>query len=128
MIDIARAGDDKQVQRAAVRALAQSTNARARAEVRTLVENNTVDEALRTSVIDGIDRDHVTAEDAAWLRGLYAKTTSARIKERIASPYRAREATPTISGCSRSCATRMSRSMSAVPRSSASGARWTWLP
>jgi HEAT repeat protein len=85
VIDIARTSDDKQVQRAAVRTLAQSTNPRARAEVRTLVENNTADESLRSSVIDGIDRDHVTAEDATWLRGLYAKTTSARIKERIVS-------------------------------------------
>ncbi len=84
VIEIARTSDDKQVQRAAVRALAQSTNAHARAEVRTIVENNTGDETLRTSVIDGLDA-RMTAEDATWLRGLYAKTTSARIKDRIVS-------------------------------------------
>lgn len=83
VIELARANDDQQIQRAAVRALAQSTNARARAEVRTIVENNTADEALRTSVIDGLDRDRMTIEDATWLRSLYAKTTSARIKDRI---------------------------------------------
>jgi HEAT repeat protein len=85
VIDIARSSDDKQIQRAAVRALAQSINARARAEVRTIVENNGGDEQLRTSVIDGLDRDRMTADDAAWLRSLFAKTTSMRIKERIVS-------------------------------------------
>ncbi len=85
VIELARANDDRQVQRAAVRALAQSTNPRARTEIRTLVENNVADESLRTSVIDGLDRDRMTAEDATWLRSLYATTTSARIKERIVS-------------------------------------------
>jgi HEAT repeat protein len=85
VIDAARSSDDKQVQRAALRALAQSTNARARTEIRTLVENNAGDESLRVSVIDGLDRDRMTAEDATWLRGLYGKSTSARVKERIVS-------------------------------------------
>lgn len=85
VIDVSRASDDKQVQRAAVRALAQSTNARARAEIRTIVENNAGDESLRMSVIDGIDRDRMTADDATWLRSLYTKTTSARVRERIVS-------------------------------------------
>lgn len=85
VLEAARSSDDKQVQRAALRALAQSTNPRARTEIRTLVENNTGDESLRISVIDGLDRDRMTAEDATWLRGLYAKSTSARVKERIVS-------------------------------------------
>ena len=85
VMELARSDTSKQIQRAAVRALAQSTNARARAEVRTLVENNTGDESLRISVIDGLDRDRITVEDATWLRGLYGKTTSSRIKERIVS-------------------------------------------
>ena len=85
VIDLARSDTSKQIQRAATRALAQSTNARARAEVRSIVENNAADESLRMSVIDGLDRDRATAEDAAWLRALYGKTTSARIKERIIS-------------------------------------------
>ncbi len=85
VIDLARADTSKQIQRTAVRALARSTNPRARAEVRSIVESNTADESMRTSVIDGLDTDHITADDAAWLRGLYAKTTSPRIKERIIS-------------------------------------------
>jgi len=83
VIDLARSDADKQIQRSAVKSLAQSSNARARAEVRSIVENATADESLRTSVIDGLDNNRITADDALWLRGLYAKTTSARIKERI---------------------------------------------
>lgn len=85
VMDLARADADKQIQRSAVRALAQSANARARAEVRAIAENNAAEESMRLSVIDGLDRDRMTADDATWLRSLYARTTSARIKERIIS-------------------------------------------
>ena len=85
VIDISKMNDDKQVQRAAVRALAQSTNARARAEVRTVVENNALDESLRMSVIDGLSGDRMTTEDATWLRALYGRSTSTRVRERIVS-------------------------------------------
>jgi HEAT repeat protein len=85
VIDISHSSDDKQVQRYAVRALAQSSNPRARAEVRSIVENNSADEALRLSVLDGLSTDRMAADDAAWLRTLYAKTNSPRIKERIIS-------------------------------------------
>jgi HEAT repeat protein len=85
VIDISHSSDDKQIQRYAVRALAQSTNPRARAEVRSIVENNSADEALRASVLDGMSGDRMSAEDATWLRSLYGRTTSPRIKERIIS-------------------------------------------
>jgi HEAT repeat protein len=83
VIDISHSSDDKQIQRYAVRALAQSTNPRARAEVRSIVENNNADEALRASVLDGMSGDRMSAEDAIWLRSLYVRTNSPRLKERI---------------------------------------------
>jgi HEAT repeat protein len=85
VIEVARSDTSSQMQRVAVRALSQSTNPRARAEVRTIIENNSANESLRISAIDGFDRDRITAEDVAWLRSLYAKTTSPRVKERILS-------------------------------------------
>ena len=85
VIDLAKTDADKSIQRTAVRALARSTNARAHAEVRSIVENSTADEQLRISVIDGLDNSRIALEDAAWLRALYAKTTSTRIKDRIIS-------------------------------------------
>jgi HEAT repeat protein len=85
VIDLARTDTSKQIQRSAVRALAQSSNPRARSEIRAIVENNSADESLRIGVIDGLGTDRITADDAAWLRSLYMKTTSQRIKERIIS-------------------------------------------
>jgi HEAT repeat protein len=85
VIEVARSDTSSQMQRVAVRALSQSTNPRARAEVRSIIENNNANESLRISAIDGLDRDRITAEDVAWLRGLYARTTSPRVKERILS-------------------------------------------
>jgi HEAT repeat protein len=85
VIDIARTDTSSDVKRMAARALSQSSNPRARAEVHALIENNGTDEALRLSAIDGFDRDRISADDAAWLRGLYTKTSDARVKERIIS-------------------------------------------
>ncbi|MGH7523990.1 MAG: HEAT repeat domain-containing protein, partial [Gemmatimonadales bacterium] len=83
VIDVARSDTSSQMQRIAIRALSQSSSPRARAEVRTMIENNNANEALRISAIDGLDRDRMTADDAAWLRTVYARTTSPRVKERI---------------------------------------------
>ncbi|HEY3935641.1 MAG TPA: HEAT repeat domain-containing protein [Gemmatimonadales bacterium] len=85
VIDLAQTDTSADVKRIAVRALSQSSNPRARAEVRSIVESNSADESLRISAIDGFDRDQITAEDATWLRGLYTRTTNARVKERIIS-------------------------------------------
>jgi HEAT repeat protein len=85
VIEVARSDTSSQMQRVAIRALSQSTNPRARTEVRTIIENNNANESLRISAIDGFDRDRITAEDAGWLRSLYARTTSPRVKQRILS-------------------------------------------
>ena len=85
LIDLSRATDDERVQRAAIRALTVNSNPKARAAVRSLVENNGAAEQLRLSALDAFDRDHMTADDASWLRNLYTKTDSPRIKGRIAS-------------------------------------------
>lgn len=83
VIDVARSDTSSQMQRIALRALSQSNSPRARAEVRAVIENNSANEVLRISALDGFDRDRMTAEDAAWLRTVYARTTSPRVKERI---------------------------------------------
>ncbi len=85
LIEMSRSSDDEQLQRAVVRALAGSANARAKAEIHALVERNDASEALRLTALEGLDRDKIGADDAAWLRGLYGKTESVRIKSRIAS-------------------------------------------
>jgi HEAT repeat protein len=76
---------DGSVQRAAARALAANPSPRARAAVRAVVERNDADESLRASLVDALASDRTSADDAAWLRSVYAKTTSPRVQSRIAS-------------------------------------------
>jgi HEAT repeat protein len=75
---------DGSVQRVAARALARHPNPKARAAVRSLVERTDIDESLRMAMIDGFTADRTSVDDLAWLRGLYARTTSTRLQSRIA--------------------------------------------
>ena len=76
---------DASVQRAAARALAANPSPRARAAVRAVIERNDADESLRVSLVEALSGERTSADDAAWLRAVYAKTTSARVQSRIAS-------------------------------------------
>jgi HEAT repeat protein len=71
------------VQRAAVRALTVYPNPRARTAMHALIENNAATEQLRITALDAFDRDRSTLDDASWLRSIYPKVESARIKGRI---------------------------------------------
>ena len=82
VIDLARSDTSAQVQRIAVSALGQSSDPKARAAVRSIVESSASND-VKMSAIDGLDRDNLTADDAAWLRGLYARTGDEHVKERI---------------------------------------------
>ena len=76
---------DASVQRAAARALAANPSPRARTAVRAVIERNDADESLRVSLVEALSGERTSADDAAWLRAVYAKTTSARLQSRIAS-------------------------------------------
>ncbi|MFI5244343.1 MAG: HEAT repeat domain-containing protein [Gemmatimonadales bacterium] len=77
--------DQEQIQRAAVRALTTFPSPRARTAMRSLIENNGANEQLRIAAIDAFNSDRSTLEDASWLRSIYAKVESARVKSRIVS-------------------------------------------
>ena len=83
--EIAGRGDDERLQRAAVRALTGHANPRARLSMRSLVERNEANEKLRMAVLDAFDSERATADDAAWMRTIYAKVDNPRVKARIAS-------------------------------------------
>jgi HEAT repeat protein len=83
--DILRTSDDERVQRAAVRALMSSDNPDARAIVRTLIERRDASETLRIQTIDAMNKERTTPEDAAYLRSLYGKVESDRLKSAIIS-------------------------------------------
>lgn len=70
----------EQVQRAALRALAAHGAPRARQVVRSVAERNDASEKLREYAISALDGKDATAEDAAFLRGLYPRLTSERLK------------------------------------------------
>jgi HEAT repeat protein len=77
--------DDERVQRAAVRALTMHSSPRARVAMRALIENNGANEQLRITAVDAYNSDRSTLDDATWLRGIYPKIESPRIKARIVS-------------------------------------------
>ena len=77
--------DDDRVQRAAVRALTTHSSPRARVAMRALIENNGANEQLRITAVDAYNSDRSTLEDATWLRSIYPKIESPRVKARIVS-------------------------------------------
>lgn len=80
--ELLRATEDERVQRAAVRALSTSEHPRARQALRGLIEQESAPEKLRLEAIATYDKDKATADDAAWLRALYPRLTSAKLRER----------------------------------------------
>ena len=83
--DILRTADDERVQRAAVRALLSSESPRARTSLRALIERKDAPERMRMEAIGAFDRERSTPDDAAYLRSVYAKLESERLKDAVIS-------------------------------------------
>ena len=81
--DMLRTDQDERIQRAAVRALMSSDNARARSGMRALIERKDASINLRIEAVNSYNSDHVTADDATYLRGFYAKADNDRLKDAI---------------------------------------------
>jgi FOG: HEAT repeat len=75
--------DDEQIQSAAVRALMRSDNPKARAAMRSLIDRKDSPEKQRVDAIQSYSQDNTTADDATYLRGLYGREQSERVKEAI---------------------------------------------
>jgi TolA-binding protein/HEAT repeat protein len=78
--DILRTADDERVQRVAVRAIMSSENPRARTSLRGLLERRDASETLRMQVLEAYSRERSTPDDAAYLRWLYPRSESERMK------------------------------------------------
>ena len=74
---------DEQIQSAAVRALMRSDNPKARAAMRSLIERKESPERQRVDAIQSYNSDNTTADDATYLRSLYGREQSERVKEAI---------------------------------------------
>jgi HEAT repeat protein len=86
--DILRSADDERIQRTAVRALMSSDNPRARTSLRGLLERRDASETLRLQVLEAYSRDRGndrgndrgSTDDGSYLRALYNRTDSERMK------------------------------------------------
>jgi TolA-binding protein len=81
--ELLKSSDDQNVQREAVRALVTHSSPRARQAARAIVERNDAQESLRISALRAFDRERSTTDDANWLRTIYPKVESARVKAEI---------------------------------------------
>jgi HEAT repeat protein/TolA-binding protein len=85
--DLLRSASDEQTQRAAISALGSIDSERARRAVRTIIERNDANERVRQEAIISLSRERdgrsVTAEEQTYLRSLYAKLESPRLKEAV---------------------------------------------
>jgi HEAT repeat protein len=70
------------IQSSAVRALMRSDNPKARAAMRTLIDRKESPERQRVEAIQSFDRD-MSPDDAAYLRQLYGREQSDRVKDAI---------------------------------------------
>jgi HEAT repeat protein len=81
--DLLRTSSDERVQRSAVRALARHESPRARRSLRALIERSDVSEQLRREAISSFERERSSADDAAYVRSLYGRLESQRLKEAV---------------------------------------------
>lgn len=81
--DMLRTEQDERVQSAAVRALMASDNPKARASMRTLIDRKDAQLRLRLDAISSFRSDRMTADDAAYLRGLFGRAESDQLKYAI---------------------------------------------
>ncbi|MGI8498343.1 MAG: HEAT repeat domain-containing protein [Gemmatimonadaceae bacterium] len=74
--------DDGMIDRA-VQALSEHNDARARKILRDLAERNDLPESVRSKAIFSIGNNGHSADDAVFLRGLYPKLATVRLKEQL---------------------------------------------
>ncbi len=83
--ELLRTSSDERVQRAAIRAAASHPSPRARTLVRALIERADASERLRAEAIGTYERERTSPDDVAFLRALYPKLQSDRLRERVVS-------------------------------------------
>jgi HEAT repeat protein len=81
--ELLRTSNDERVQRSAVRALAQHESPRARRSLRALIERADAPEQLRREAIGSFERERSSAEDATYLRSVYGRLESEKLKESV---------------------------------------------
>ncbi len=83
--NLAKTEPDANVRRAAARGLIGYPSPRATQAVRALIEDAGTPDALKTELLTGFTAERMTADDATWLRTVYARSESSRVKQAIIS-------------------------------------------
>jgi HEAT repeat protein len=81
--ELLRTSDDERVQRSAVRALMVHESPRARRSLRGLIERADAPEQLRREAIMSFERERSSADDATYMRSLYGRLQSEKLKEAV---------------------------------------------
>ena len=85
--DMLRTSSDEQTQRSAIAALSSIDSDRARKAVRAIIERNDASERVRADAIINLSRDRegrtVSADEINYLRSLYGKLESPRLREAV---------------------------------------------
>jgi HEAT repeat protein/TolA-binding protein len=81
--ELLRTEQEDRIQRAVVRTLTSSDNAKARSSMRALIDRKDAPVSLRIEAVNAFNSDRATADDAAFLRNLYGKVDNDRVKEAI---------------------------------------------
>jgi HEAT repeat protein/TolA-binding protein len=81
--EILRTEQDERIQRAAVKTLTSSDNAKARSSMRGLIDRKDAPMRLRIEAINSFASDRATTDDAAYLRNLYSRADTDGMKEAI---------------------------------------------
>ncbi len=81
--DMLKSDNDIRIQRAAVRALTTSDNPRAHQSMRSFAERKDAPMDLRVEVVNSMNGDRATGDDAAWLKTLFTQSDDERLKSAI---------------------------------------------
>jgi len=81
--DVLKTEQDERIQRSVVRALATSPIPRARTAIRAIIDRKDAPLNLRLEAVSGITSERATSDDAAYLRGLYARADNDQLKQAI---------------------------------------------
>ena len=85
LVDMTTGTTEAWLAKRAVESMAGSGDPRAREHLRSAAESSTLNEEARVAAINGLAGSYATSRDAEYLRGLYGRVTSDRLRDAIVS-------------------------------------------
>ena len=85
LVDMTTGTTEAWLARRAVESMANSGDPRAREHLRSAAESSNLNEEARVAAIQGLAGSYATSRDAEYLRGLYGRVTSDRLRDAIVS-------------------------------------------